>query len=82
MENDTPKKLSLASELITKIDIIDRKLSSYLHGSRSILAEMFLLPFGFIFSTYGLPFVVLFIVFKLIYDEAALSGKKPPTRTD
>ena len=82
MKEKAPEKLSLASELITKIDIIDKKLSSNLHESRSTLAELFLLPFGFAFSTYGLPFVVLLIVLKLIYVESELSGKAPPARND
>ena len=68
--------------MVSKIDVIDRRLSSLLHESTSKLVEMFLLPFGVTFSPIGIGLVILLVVLGLIFVEAELSGSPVPTPKD
>ena len=53
-----------------------------MHESTSKLFEFFLLPLGFMFSTYGGPFMGWFLVLKMIFVEAKLAGNQVPTKKD
>ena len=44
--------------------------------------EIFLLPLGFMFSTFGGPFMGFFLVLKMIFIEAKVGGAQVPTRKD
>ena len=68
--------------MINKIDAIDKRASATLHEMNSKTFELFLLPMGFMFSTYGAPMVGTILWLKIIFVEAKLGKLATPTRRD